>query len=234
MNDDPDDQIQGRLFDPHLTGRLLGYIRPYLWPMVVGLVMLILLSLSTYLQPLLTKHAVEDIMVTTESSEVAITARDSALLRICGFLVVFVVLSFALRAGQLYLMRWVGEHVIRDLRREVFGPVLHVCRYRSSDLEQVVDDINNAGYGLTFGIHSRIQSTVERITRRIKVGNIYVNRNTIGAVVGVQPFGGEGLSGTGPKAGGPRYLHRFAVERSVSIDTTAAGGNTSLLSLEYL
>ena len=123
---------------------------------------------------------------------------------------------------------------IADMDREIFGPVLHVCRFRSSDLDQVVDDINRAGYGLTFGIHSRIQSTVERISRRIKVGNIYVNRNTIGAVVGVQPFGGEGLSGTGPKAGGPRYLHRFAVERSVSTDTTAAGGNTSLLSLEYL
>ena len=123
---------------------------------------------------------------------------------------------------------------IGQLQKEVFGPVLHVCRFAASEIDGVVDDINRAGYGLTFGIHSRIQSTVKRITRRIKVGNVYVNRNTIGAVVGVQPFGGEGLSGTGPKAGGPHYLHRFAVERSVSTDTTAAGGNTTLLSLESL
>ena len=123
---------------------------------------------------------------------------------------------------------------IKDLEREVFGPILHVCRYKSGNMDSVIDDINLAGYGLTFGIHSRIESTIERITSRIKAGNIYVNRNTIGAVVGVQPFGGEGLSGTGPKAGGPHYLHRFAVERSTSTDTTAAGGNTSLLSLEYL
>ncbi|WP_423906147.1 bifunctional proline dehydrogenase/L-glutamate gamma-semialdehyde dehydrogenase PutA [Candidatus Spongiihabitans sp.] len=120
---------------------------------------------------------------------------------------------------------------IGQLQNEVFGPILHVCRFAASEIDRVVDDINNAGYGLTFGIHSRIKSTVKRIVSRIKVGNVYVNRNTIGAVVGVQPFGGEGLSGTGPKAGGPHYLHRFAVERSVSTDTTATGGNTTLLSL---
>ncbi len=123
---------------------------------------------------------------------------------------------------------------IGELEQEVFGPILHVCRFASSDLDKVIDDINASGYGLTFGIHSRVQSTVDRVINRIEVGNIYVNRNTIGAVVGVQPFGGEGLSGTGPKAGGPRYLHRFALERSISTDTTAAGGNTSLLSLESL
>jgi RHH-type proline utilization regulon transcriptional repressor/proline dehydrogenase/delta 1-pyrroline-5-carboxylate dehydrogenase len=88
------------------------------------------------------------------------------------------------------------------------------------------------GYGLTLGIHSRIDETVRHILRRLRIGNSYVNRSMIGAVVGVQPFGGEGLSGTGPKAGGPRYLHRFATERTLSIDTTAAGGNTSLLSLQ--
>ncbi len=123
---------------------------------------------------------------------------------------------------------------IESLEREIFGPVLHICRFGSKNLMSVVDDINRLGYGLTFGIHSRIQSTIEKVTQRIRVGNIYVNRNTIGAVVGVQPFGGEGLSGTGPKAGGPHYLHQFAVERSISTDTTAAGGNTSLLSLEFL
>ncbi|RMD64657.1 MAG: bifunctional proline dehydrogenase/L-glutamate gamma-semialdehyde dehydrogenase PutA, partial [Alphaproteobacteria bacterium] len=117
------------------------------------------------------------------------------------------------------------------LQREVFGPVLHVIRYRADRLDDVLDAINATGYGLTLGIHSRIDSTVDYITRRVHVGNTYVNRNMIGAVVGVQPFGGEGLSGTGPKAGGPRYLHRFATERTVTIDTTAAGGNASLMSL---
>ncbi len=121
---------------------------------------------------------------------------------------------------------------IADLEEETFGPILHLCRFPANRIDQVVDDINALGYGLTFGIHSRVQSTIDRITDAIKAGNIYVNRNTIGAVVGVQPFGGEGLSGTGPKAGGPHYLHSFTVERTLSVDTTAAGGNPSLLSLE--
>ncbi len=118
------------------------------------------------------------------------------------------------------------------LTREVFGPILHVIRYRADRLDQVLDAINATGYGLTLGIHSRIDETVRAIHERLKVGNAYVNRNMIGAVVGVQPFGGEGLSGTGPKAGGPHYLYRFATERTLSIDTTAAGGNASLLSLQ--
>lgn len=118
------------------------------------------------------------------------------------------------------------------LQGEVFGPMLHVLRYRADRLDQVIEAINGTGYGLTFGLHSRIDSTMEYLRQRVRAGNIYVNRNMIGAVVGVQPFGGEGLSGTGPKAGGPRYLHRFASERVVSIDTTAAGGNASLMSLE--
>ena len=87
-------------------------------------------------------------------------------------------------------------------------------------------------FGLTLGIHSRVDTTQEYVYQRLKVGNTYVNRNIIGAVVGVQPFGGEGLSGTGPKAGGPRYLHRFAVERTLSVNTTAAGGNAALMSLD--
>jgi RHH-type proline utilization regulon transcriptional repressor/proline dehydrogenase/delta 1-pyrroline-5-carboxylate dehydrogenase len=118
------------------------------------------------------------------------------------------------------------------LRREVFGPILHVVRFEGDALDRVVDAINGTGYGLTLGIHSRIEETVNRILARARVGNVYVNRNMIGAVVGVQPFGGEGLSGTGPKAGGPHYLQRFAAERTVSVDTTAAGGNAALLSLE--
>jgi len=118
------------------------------------------------------------------------------------------------------------------LEREVFGPVLHVVRYAADRLDQVLDAIAGTGYGLTLGVHSRIDSTVEQVYRRLPVGNTYVNRNMIGAVVGVQPFGGQGLSGTGPKAGGPRYLHRFATEKTLSVDTTAAGGNASLMSLQ--
>ena len=118
------------------------------------------------------------------------------------------------------------------LEKEVFGPVLHVVRYRAADLDRVIDAVNRTGYGLTLGVHSRIQSTWERVQQRARVGNLYVNRNMIGAVIGVQPFGGEGLSGTGPKAGGPRYLHRFATERTVSINTAAIGGNADLLSAD--
>ncbi len=117
------------------------------------------------------------------------------------------------------------------LQREIFGPILHVISYAMRDLDTVIDTINGSGYGLTLGIHSRIDATVSAIQSKARVGNIYVNRNMIGAVVGVQPFGGEGLSGTGPKAGGPYYLHRFATERTVSVNTAALGGNTSLLAL---
>jgi RHH-type proline utilization regulon transcriptional repressor/proline dehydrogenase/delta 1-pyrroline-5-carboxylate dehydrogenase len=120
----------------------------------------------------------------------------------------------------------------RRLQREVFGPILHVVRWRADRLDAVLDEIAATGYGLTLGIHSRIDDTVRHILARLKIGNSYVNRNMIGAVVGVQPFGGEGLSGTGPKAGGPRYLHRFAVERTLAVDTTASGGNAALLSLQ--
>ncbi|HKU78346.1 MAG TPA: bifunctional proline dehydrogenase/L-glutamate gamma-semialdehyde dehydrogenase PutA [Rhodanobacteraceae bacterium] len=118
------------------------------------------------------------------------------------------------------------------LEREVFGPVLHVVRWKAGELDKVIDQVNATGYGLTLGIHSRIDETVEYITSRMRVGNCYVNRNQIGAIVGSQPFGGEGLSGTGPKAGGPHYLLRFATERSLCINTTAAGGNASLLTLQ--
>ena len=120
---------------------------------------------------------------------------------------------------------------VSQLKREVFGPVLHVVRFKLQDLPQVLADINNTGYGLTLGIHSRIQERIHFIHQQLKVGNTYVNRNMIGAVVGVQPFGGEGLSGTGPKAGGPNYLQRLCVERTLTINTTATGGNASLLTL---
>jgi RHH-type proline utilization regulon transcriptional repressor/proline dehydrogenase/delta 1-pyrroline-5-carboxylate dehydrogenase len=113
-------------------------------------------------------------------------------------------------------------------RSEVFGPVLHVCTYARQDLGKVLQWLRDTGYGLTLGIHSRLQSFVDEIVREARVGNIYVNRSMIGAVVGVQPFGGEGLSGTGPKAGGPHYLPRFATERTLTVNTAAVGGVTEL------
>jgi len=119
---------------------------------------------------------------------------------------------------------------IGQLKREVFGPVLHIVRYQADKLGEVCDSINATGYGLTLGVHSRIEETAAFVRSRVHAGNMYVNRNQIGAVVGVQPFGGEGLSGTGPKAGGPHYLPRFALERTYTVNTTAAGGNASLLS----
>jgi RHH-type proline utilization regulon transcriptional repressor/proline dehydrogenase/delta 1-pyrroline-5-carboxylate dehydrogenase len=106
-----------------------------------------------------------------------------------------------------------------------------VIRFKASALDAVIAQINRTGYGLTLGVHSRIDSQAQYIQRSIRVGNVYINRNMIGAVVGVQPFGGQGLSGTGPKAGGPYYMHRFATERTVTINTAAVGGNASLLSL---
>jgi RHH-type proline utilization regulon transcriptional repressor/proline dehydrogenase/delta 1-pyrroline-5-carboxylate dehydrogenase len=120
---------------------------------------------------------------------------------------------------------------IAQLEREVFGPVLHVIRFKSGDMDRVIADINATGYGLTFGLHTRIESVMGRVTDAVHAGNAYVNRTMIGAVVGVQPFGGHGLSGTGPKAGGPHYLPRFATEKVVSTDTTRQGGNASLVTL---
>ncbi|BBC71786.1 bifunctional proline dehydrogenase/L-glutamate gamma-semialdehyde dehydrogenase [Altererythrobacter sp. B11] len=118
---------------------------------------------------------------------------------------------------------------IADLQAENFGPVLHVARFPSGGIERVIEEINAVGFGLTLGLHSRIDSVRRLVESRARVGNLYVNRNQIGAVVGSQPFGGEGLSGTGPKAGGPHYVARFATERVTCIDTTAAGGNATLL-----
>ena len=121
---------------------------------------------------------------------------------------------------------------IEDLTREWFGPILHVVTWKGGELDATVDRINASGYGLTMGLHSRIASAAERVAATARVGNLYINRSMIGAVVGSQPFGGEGLSGTGFKAGGPHYLLRFVNERTVSTDTTSAGGNASLLSIE--
>ena len=118
---------------------------------------------------------------------------------------------------------------VQDLAEEVFGPILHVVRFAAHDLDRMLDALAASDWGLTLGIHSRIDQTVARIVARLPTGNVYVNRNMIGAVVGVQPFGGCGLSGTGPKAGGPNYLPRFAVEQTVTINTAAAGGNAALI-----
>jgi len=133
-------------------------------------------------------------------------------------------------AGQ-----YVAPHIFElaspeQLTEEVFGPVLHVVRYAADHLNEVLRSIERSGYGLTLGIHSRIDDMIEAVADRLSVGNIYVNRNMIGAVVGVQPFGGQGLSGTGPKAGGPHYLPRFATEQTVTVNTAAAGGNAALMS----
>jgi RHH-type proline utilization regulon transcriptional repressor/proline dehydrogenase/delta 1-pyrroline-5-carboxylate dehydrogenase len=117
---------------------------------------------------------------------------------------------------------------IADLKHEIFGPVLHIVRW-SGDPQAVIEQINALGYGLTLGIQTRIDSRAQALARAAHVGNVYVNRNQIGAVVGVQPFGGEGLSGTGPKAGGPHYLYRFCAEQTITVNTTAAGGNAALL-----
>ncbi len=120
---------------------------------------------------------------------------------------------------------------IKVLEKEHFGPILHIIRYKAADLPKVIDEINSTGFGLTLGIHSRNESHALEIAAKVNVGNVYINRNQIGAVVGVQPFGGQGLSGTGPKAGGPHYLTRFVTEKTRTNNITAIGGNATLLSL---
>ena len=136
-------------------------------------------------------------------------------------------------AGGTYVAPTIVELAsVRELKEEVFGPVLHVVRWRAGDLDAVIDDIAAGGYALTLGVHSRIDETAARVAARLAHGNVYVNRNMIGAVVGSQPFGGSGRSGTGPKAGGPHYLERFALEQVITVNTAAAGGNASLLAEE--
>ncbi|MEO7106883.1 MAG: aldehyde dehydrogenase family protein, partial [Rhodoferax sp.] len=121
---------------------------------------------------------------------------------------------------------------ISDVKAEIFGPVLQVVRW-NGDPADVIAQINALGYGLTCGIQTRIDSRAQALAHAAHVGNIYINRNMIGAVVGVQPFGGEGLSGTGPKAGGPHYLYRFCAEQTITVNTTAAGGNAALLASQH-
>ena len=121
---------------------------------------------------------------------------------------------------------------LHGLSEEIFGPVLHVVRYERSKIDDLIDDLNDKGFGLTLGVHSRIDTFQDYVASRVQAGNAYINRGITGAVVGTQPFGGQGLSGTGPKAGGPHYLARFAQEKVITVNTTAAGGNASLVSLE--
>jgi RHH-type transcriptional regulator, proline utilization regulon repressor / proline dehydrogenase / delta 1-pyrroline-5-carboxylate dehydrogenase len=135
-----------------------------------------------------------------------------------------------LPAGHFFAPHLFELRSLDQLRTEEFGPILHVARYKSGELPQVLAAIRATGFGLTLGIHSRLESVAEHVFRSLAVGNTYVNRNMIGAVVGVQPFGGQGLSGTGPKAGGPHYLPRFATERTLTVNTAAIGGNVELLS----
>jgi RHH-type proline utilization regulon transcriptional repressor/proline dehydrogenase/delta 1-pyrroline-5-carboxylate dehydrogenase len=173
-----------------------------------------------------------DIGPVIDAEALAMLQAHAARMKVEGRLIVEASLDAAeTAAGHFFAPRAYEIDGIARLEREVFGPILHVVRYQASHLPQVCEAINRTGYGLTLGVHTRIQETADFVRARARVGNLYVNRNQIGAVVGVQPFGGEGLSGTGPKAGGPHYLHRFAVERTACTNTTAAGGNASLLSL---
>ncbi len=141
--------------------------------------------------------------------------------------------SADLPAGGTYVLPTLIElDRARELKEEVFGPVLHVVRWNAEELDGLLDDIASNGTALTLGVHSRIDSTVAHVAARLPHGNVYVNRSMIGAVVGTQPFGGTLLSGTGPKAGGPNYLRRFATEQTVTVNTAAAGGNAGLLALD--
>jgi RHH-type transcriptional regulator, proline utilization regulon repressor / proline dehydrogenase / delta 1-pyrroline-5-carboxylate dehydrogenase len=178
------------------------------------------MKLSTDIGPLIDRPAREDLMPHVERMR----AEGRSLRELA--------LPAGTERGSFFAPRVFEIDSLSRLTREVFGPVLHVIRYEAGKLDAVIDAVNATGYGLTLGVHSRIEATWERVRRRARVGNLYVNRNIIGAVVGVQPFGGEGLSGTGPKAGGPHYLHRFATERTMSINTAAIGGNAGLLSLD--
>jgi RHH-type transcriptional regulator, proline utilization regulon repressor / proline dehydrogenase / delta 1-pyrroline-5-carboxylate dehydrogenase len=174
---------------------------------------------ATDVGPVINDHAREEL------------ARHAERMRREGRLLYECPLPPGIEQGSFFAPRVFAIDDAKSLEREVFGPILHVVRWRSDRLDEVLAAIAATGYALTLGIHSRLDATQRRILAGLGIGNSYVNRNMIGAVVGVQPFGGERLSGTGPKAGGPHYLHRFATERTLSVDTTAAGGNATLLSL---
>lgn len=153
-------------------------------------------------------------------------------MRLKGQLLYELPLAEALGCGYYVPPTLIRLHTMEELSHESFGPVLHIIRYPAERLAQIISEINRSGYGLTLGIHSRNQTTIEQIAQQVQVGNIYVNRDQIGAVVGSQPFGGMNLSGTGPKAGGPHYLLRFLQEKTVTQNITACGGNRDLLMAE--
>ncbi|MEQ8517141.1 MAG: aldehyde dehydrogenase family protein, partial [Chromatocurvus sp.] len=134
-------------------------------------------------------------------------------------------------AGTFFAPRVYGIERLDQLESEVFGPILHVIRYRASELPEVLAAINRSGYGLTLGVHSRIDGFARDVFSATRVGNTYINRNMVGAIVGVNPFGGQGLSGTGPKAGGPHYLLRYVTEKTRTDNVTAKGGNAQLFNL---
>jgi RHH-type proline utilization regulon transcriptional repressor/proline dehydrogenase/delta 1-pyrroline-5-carboxylate dehydrogenase len=135
----------------------------------------------------------------------------------------------AMKDGCYFYPHIIEVKSINDISDEKFGLILHITKFKSKNLDQVIDEINNCGCGLTFGIHSRIEEKIEYIRARMRVGNIYANRSVVGAKVESQPFGGQNKSGTGFKAGGPHYLLRFMTERTTTVNTTAFGGNVELL-----
>ena len=158
------------------------------------------------------------------AQHVARMRKEARIIKACTF-------GAAHAHGSFFAPHFIELKSAAQLTREEFGPILHVVRYRSGDIEEVLQAIRASNYGLTLGVQTRLESFWREVFETPSVGNTYVNRNMIGAVVGVQPFGGTGLSGTGPKAGGPHYLTRFANERTLTVNTTATGGNAVLLNL---
>jgi RHH-type proline utilization regulon transcriptional repressor/proline dehydrogenase/delta 1-pyrroline-5-carboxylate dehydrogenase len=176
-------------------------------------------DLQTDVGPVITATAAEDLM-----RHVAQMRIEARLIKACR-------LDESHSHGSFVAPHLIELNSAAQLRREEFGPILHVVRYRASEIRNVLTSIRASNYGLTLGVQTRLESFWREVFASTAIGNTYVNRNMIGAVVGVQPFGGTGLSGTGPKAGGPHYLGRFASERTLTVNTTATGGNTALLNL---
>ncbi len=179
------------------------------------------MQLSTDVGPIIDKASVD--MLTKYTEKMSMDKNSNLLSK--------VPISINSHSGYFFPPYIYEVQKISQLKEEIFGPILHIIRFDKSQLSEVINDINSTGYGLTFSLQSRIQSQINLISKKVSVGNVYINRNQIGAVVGVQPFGGRGLSGTGPKAGGPNYLQRFSTEKVISINTTAFGGNTKLMCL---
>jgi RHH-type proline utilization regulon transcriptional repressor/proline dehydrogenase/delta 1-pyrroline-5-carboxylate dehydrogenase len=176
-------------------------------------------DLNTDLGPVITAAAAEGL-----SRHVSRMREEARIVKVCP-------LGKDLANGSFFAPHLIELRSAAQLTREEFGPILHVVRYRAADMREVLGAIRATHYGLTLGVQTRLESFWRQVFEQTSVGNTYVNRNMIGAVVGVQPFGGTGLSGTGPKAGGPHYLARFANERTLTVNTTATGGNAALLNL---